>query len=121
MRLWSLSGGRLRGGSTEAVTQATEQASRDWCRPAETKEGGFAKLCSRKRVSPATGHVSDFARSSATCPKFGHHCRHADLPVLIGKVDVTRSAEPIGSAKPAPRRDPRNTVSRAQPYRCGTP
>ena len=37
-------------------------------------------------------------------------------------VSVRRqSAEPIGSAKPAPRRDRRNTVSRARPYRCGTP
>ena len=34
---------------------------------------------------------------------------------------VTPSAEPIGSARPAPRRDPRNTVSRARPFRCGTP
>jgi hypothetical protein len=34
---------------------------------------------------------------------------------------VTRSAEPIGSARPAPRKDPRNTVSRAQPYRRGIP
>jgi peptidoglycan/LPS O-acetylase OafA/YrhL len=31
------------------------------------------------------------------------------------------SAEPIGSAMLAPRRDPRNTVSRAQPYPRGTP
>ena len=34
---------------------------------------------------------------------------------------LTPSAEPIGSAMPAPRTDPRNTVSRARPYRCGTP
>ena len=34
---------------------------------------------------------------------------------------VTRYAEPIGSATPAPRRDPQNTASRARPCRCGTP
>jgi biopolymer transport protein ExbD len=34
---------------------------------------------------------------------------------------ITRSAEPTGSARQAPRRDPRNTASRAPPYRCGTP
>ena len=32
-----------------------------------------------------------------------------------------RKAEPIASAKPAPRRDPRNTVFRGRPCRCGTP
>src|SRR5580692_6252970 len=40
------------------------------------------------------------------------------------KVDsggVTRSAEPIGSARRAPRTDPQNTVSRARPFRCGIP
>jgi hypothetical protein len=35
--------------------------------------------------------------------------------------DVTRSSPPIDSAKPVPRRDPKNTGSREQPYRCGTP
>jgi hypothetical protein len=34
---------------------------------------------------------------------------------------VTRSAEPIGFARMALQRDPRNTVSRALPCRCGTP
>ncbi len=34
---------------------------------------------------------------------------------------ITRFAEPIGCAKRAPRRGPRNTVSRARLYRCGTP
>ena len=34
---------------------------------------------------------------------------------------VTRSAEPIASARLALRRDPRNTVFRGRPCRCGTP
>ena len=34
---------------------------------------------------------------------------------------VRRSAEPIGCASPALRRDRRNIVSRGRPYRCGIP
>src|SRR5215469_2300409 len=34
---------------------------------------------------------------------------------------ASRSVEPIGSARRAPRRGPRNTVSRARPFRCETP
>jgi malonate-semialdehyde dehydrogenase (acetylating) / methylmalonate-semialdehyde dehydrogenase len=45
----------------------------------------------------------------------------ADRGSISPQCGVTRSAEPIGSARPAPRRDPRNTVSRARPFRCGTP
>jgi hypothetical protein len=53
--------------------------------------------------------------------KVGMKSSAADRGSISPQCGVTRSAEPIGSARPAPRRDPRNTVSRARPFRCGTP
>jgi osmoprotectant transport system permease protein len=45
----------------------------------------------------------------------------ADRGSISPQCGVTRSGEAVGSARPAPRSDPRNTVSRARPFRCGTP
>jgi hypothetical protein len=40
---------------------------------------------------------------------------------ILPQYGITRSAEPIDFARPEPRRDLQSIVSRAQPYRRGTP
>jgi hypothetical protein len=67
--------------------------------------------------------VEDQFRYSLNC--HCSNCRRATVGprfrLFVWSPDLTRCAEPIGSARPAPRTDPRSTVFRARPYRCGTP
>ena len=76
-------------------------------------------------VEPGWRESKSFVESLDWRNQLGKACRGPDHRTAPGGrrviPGVTRFAEPIGFARRAPRRGPRNTVFRARLYRCGTP
>ncbi len=94
----------------------------------ESSKHGKAK-CAKCRLSKPKDQNFRSAKRLVLEGTCCFSCSHADSSGRLSrahdkydlKAAVKASVEPIGSARPGPRTDPRNIVSRARPYRCGTP